>query len=62
MKMNELIEQLKIFMAENDLTIEDIAKKIKRNPKTVWQFLNSKVKPHSRTEYRIRKLVKNDEN
>lgn len=57
--MIELIEQLKIFMAEHDLTIKDVAKRIERNPRTIWQFLHGKVKPHSRTEYRIRKLINN---
>lgn len=60
--MNELRERLKIFMAEHDFTIEDIAKKIERSPKTIWQFLHNKVKPHSRTEYRIRKLIKTNDN
>lgn len=55
--MEQLIKQLKIFMAENDFTIEDIGKQIERHPKTVWQFLHQKVKPHFRTEYRIRKLL-----
>lgn len=61
-KMNNLSEKLKIFMAEKDLTIEDIAKKIERNPRTIWLFLHNKVKPHSRTEYRIRQLIESNEN
>lgn len=55
--MDDLIEKLKVFMAHYDLTIQDIAKRINRNPWTVWRFLNKKTKPHSRTEYRIRKLI-----
>jgi len=55
--MNELIEKLKFFMAEKDLTIQDVATLINKHPKTVWQFLHQKVKPHSRTEYRIKKLI-----
>ena len=58
MDMESIIEQLKIFMAERDLTIENIATLIDRSPRTVWQFLHQKVKPHSRTEYRIRKLIR----
>lgn len=55
--MDELREKLKIFMAHYDFTIQDIAKRIKRDPRTVWLFLNNKTKPHPRTEYRIRELV-----
>jgi len=53
-----LREELKFFMAERDLTIQDVADRIKRNPRTVGQFLNGKVKPHDRTIYKIRKLLK----
>jgi len=55
--LNELIEKLKIFMAQHDLTLQDVAKKINRDPKTVWLFLHNQVRPHSTTEYRIRDLV-----
>jgi len=55
--MNNLVEKLKFFMAERDLTIQDVANRIKRNPRTVWQFLNEKVKPHDRTVYKIKKLL-----
>lgn len=55
--MNELVEKLKFFMAERDLTIKDVAGLIKKHPKTVWQFLNEKVKPHNRTAYKIKKLL-----
>jgi len=55
--MNELVEKLKFFMAERDLTIQDVADRIKRNPRTVWQFLNEKVKSHDRTVYKIKKLL-----
>ena len=55
--MNKLKEQLKVFMAEHDLTIEEVAKRIGRNPRTIWQFLNDKVDPHFQTKYRIKKLI-----
>jgi len=53
-----LREELKFFMAERDLTIQDVADRIKRNPRTVGQFLNGKVKPHDRTIYKIKKLLR----
>jgi len=56
--MENLIEELKVFMADNDFTIEDIAKKIDRNPRTILRFLHNEIKPHFRTEYRIRKLIR----
>lgn len=55
--MNELVEKLKFFMAEKDLTIKDVAHLIGRNPATVWAFLREKVKSQDRTLYRIKKLV-----
>ena len=55
--MNKLVEKLKFFMAEKDLTIRDVADRIKRNPRTVWQFLNEKVTPSDRTVYKIKKLL-----
>ena len=53
----QLVEKLKFFMAEKDLTIKDVARLIERNPATVWAFLHQKVKPQDRTFYRIKKLV-----
>lgn len=55
--MDKLIEELKFCMAENDLTIKDVAIYISKDPKTVWQFLRQKVKPHDRTTYKIKKLL-----
>ena len=55
--MNELIERLKFFMAEKDLSIEDVAILIKKDTKTIWQFLHKKVKPHDRTIYSIKRLL-----
>jgi len=55
--MNELVEKLKFFMAEKDLTIHDVAILIKKDPKTIWQFLHQKVNPHDRTIYKIKKLL-----
>jgi len=54
-----LVEKLKIFMAEKELTIYDVAKLIKRDPKTVFQFLSKKVNPQDRTIYKIKELVDN---
>lgn len=56
-KFDELIKKLKAFMAKKNLTIEEISVLIEKDPKTVWQFLHQKVKPHDRTIYRIKKLV-----
>jgi len=55
--MDKLVEELKFCMAENDLTIKDVAIYIRKDPKTVWQFLRQKVKPHDRTTYKIKKLL-----
>jgi len=55
--VDKLVEELKFCMAENDLTIRDVAIYIKRDPKTIWQFLHQKVKPHDRTTYKIKKLL-----
>ena len=55
--MDKLIEKLKFFMAEKDLTIQDVAILINKQPKTIWQFLHQKVKPHDRTLYKIKKLL-----
>lgn len=58
LRLNDmLVEKLKFFMAEKGFTIHDVAIFIKKDPKTVWQFLQKKVKPHDRTIYRIKKLV-----
>lgn len=53
-----LREKLKFFMAENNLTLHDVALLIKKDDKTVWQFLRRKVKPHDGTLYSIKKLMK----
>ncbi len=55
--MNELVEKLKFCMAENDLTIKDVAIYTKRDPLTIWQFLHQRVKPHDKTIYKIKKLL-----
>jgi len=55
--MDKLVEKLKFFMAEKDLTIHDVAVLINKDPKTIWQFLHKKVNPHNRTIYKIKKLV-----
>jgi len=55
--MEELREKLKMFMAENDLTLEQVARSINRETRTIWRFLHGVGRPNIRTEYRIRKLV-----
>ena len=55
--MDEIVEKLKQFMADYDLTIDDIARKINRNPRTIWLFLHQKVKPQDRTLYKIKRLL-----
>jgi|GEM_PF-5199370 len=53
-----LREKLKSFMAERNLNIHDVADLIKKNPRTVWQFLNDRVKSHDRTIYGIKELLR----
>ncbi len=55
----KLVEKLKFFMAEKDLTIHDVAVLIKKDPKTIWQFLHQRVNPHDRTIYKIKRLLGN---
>lgn len=55
--MEDTREELKQYMASKDLTIRDVARHIGRNPKTIYEFLHGKVKPHDRTLYRIRLLM-----
>ncbi len=55
--MDKLVEELKFCMAENNLTIKDVAIYVRKDPKTIWQFLRKKVKPHDRTTYSIKKLL-----
>jgi transcriptional regulator with XRE-family HTH domain len=54
--MEDLKEKLKEYMAAKDITLEAVAAKIGRNPKTVWRFLHD-YPMHFRTLYRIRRLV-----
>ncbi|MBA7685946.1 hypothetical protein ES703_94377 [subsurface metagenome] len=52
LRLNELlVEKLKFYMAEKDLSIHDVSMLISKDPKTTWQFLHQKVKPHDRTIY-----------
>lgn len=53
-----LREKLKSFMAERDLSIHGVASLIKKNPRTVWQFLGGRVKSHDRTIYGIKELLR----
>jgi len=55
--VNDLVEKLKSFMAEKGLSITDVASLIKKDYKTVWQFLKRQVKPHDSTVYSIKKLM-----
>lgn len=55
--MDKLVEELKFCMAENNLTIKDVAIYIRKDPVTIWRFLHQKVKPHDRTTYKIKKLL-----
>jgi len=57
--VNDLVEKLKSFMAEKGLSITDVASLIKKDYKTVWQFLKRKVKPNDGTVYSIKKLMGN---
>jgi transcriptional regulator with XRE-family HTH domain len=53
----EIGNKLRAYMGEKDLTIEAVAKKLKRNPRTVWAILHGINVPHDRTLYRIKKLI-----
>lgn len=59
--MKKLREQLKYFMAEHGLSVEEIAKRIDKDPGTIRNFLKNQTKPHIQTEYRIRALLENRE-
>jgi len=52
-----LREELKSFMARNKLTIQDVAGRINKNPRTVWEFLSDRVKSQDRTLYGIKELL-----
>jgi len=52
-----LVEKLKIFMAVRNLKIHDVAGLIKKNPRTVWQFLNELTTPQNDTIYKIKELL-----
>jgi len=56
----DLVEKLKFFMARTGLTTTDVANLIKKDYKTVWQFLRRKVKPQDGTAYSIKKLIGGD--
>lgn len=55
--LEALREELKFYMAEKDLNIQDVADLIKREYKTVWKFLTKRVKSQERTIYKIKKLL-----
>lgn len=55
--LKQLREKLKFFMADRNLTIQDVAILINRHPQTVWQFLKDKVNSHDRTVYKIKRLL-----
>ncbi len=55
--MSNLKDELRAYMGERDLSIEQVAKQLGRHPLTIWKFLHGKTSPHDRTIYRIRALV-----
>lgn len=56
--MDDLREQLKNYMAEKDLTINEVAKIINRTSRTVFRFLHGQTIPRFQTEYKIKRLIK----
>ena len=54
---NPLREELKIHMAKNNLTIQDVAELTEKNSSTIWKFLLGKVKSQDRTIYSIKNLI-----
>lgn len=56
-ELNDLREKLRIFMGENDFTLDDIAEKVGRNRMTIHRFLKGAIIPNDRTLYRIKKLT-----
>ena len=55
--LDTLREQLKEYMGVHDLTVADLAKKLDRQPLSIWSFLRKGTKPHFALEYKIRRLV-----
>ncbi len=55
--MSDTREQLKAYMGERDLTIDQVAKMLGRHPLTIWKFLRGKTNPHDRTMYKIERLI-----
>ena len=56
--MERIIKQLKLYMAENDLTVVEIAKLVNRHPQTIYKFLKGEITPTFQTLYQIKKLLK----
>ena len=52
-----LREQLKNYMGAHDLSVAQVAKKLQRQPLTIWSFLRKGTKPHFALEAKIRRLV-----
>ncbi len=52
-----LQEQLKFYMAKNNLTTRDVAELIEKSSTTIWKFLSGKVKSQDRTIYSIKNLI-----
>ena len=55
--MEHIREGLKQYMAEKDLTLDDVAKLLGRRRLTIWKFLQGKTRPHFQTLYRIVHLI-----
>jgi len=56
-ELNELRQNLKIYMGEKDFTLNDIAEKVGRNRMTIHRFLKGAIIPRDQTLYRIKKLT-----
>lgn len=60
--MDELRAQLRRFMNERDLTLQEVAILTNRHYSAIWKFLHNKTKPNETTIYKIKKLLgRNDD-
>ena len=55
--MIELREALRQYKLQKDLTLPELAKRLKRHPLTVFNFLHGRGTPRPETLYRIQKLL-----
>jgi len=56
-ELDRLVERLKYYMAENNLSIGDVAKLLNRPYPTVRAFLLRKTNPQIRMVYAVKKLL-----